>query len=215
MTLGRLRPLRRPRRSADSECTEHPECTEHRKCSKHPARSERGAALVEFSLIATLFFTMAFGTFEMGLAWSDSQLVTQAARTGARSGTQLGVNAAADSFAVEAIEAGLGDLRNDLTRIVIYDANAVDGSMPPSCESALPPGIAGLCSVYDASDFGTYGAWVDGAWLPSSRDNDSDTADYIGVQVEVARPYVTGFFSGSTFTIIDTTVMRIEPDAGD
>ncbi len=177
--------------------------------------SERGAALVEFAIIATVFLTMSFGTFEMGLAWSDSQLVTQAARTGARSATQLGVNPAADSFSVESIEAALGDLRTDVTRIVIYEANAADGSMPAACVAAAPPGIAGFCSVYDQTDFGTYGAWSNGLWQPSSRDNDSDTADFVGVTVEVARPYATGFFGSSTFTITDTTVMRIEPGAGD
>ncbi len=173
--------------------------------------SERGAALVEFALIATLFLTLAFGTFEMGLAWSDSQLVTQAARSGARAASQLGVDTAADSFAVESIEAALGDVGDDVTRIVIYDAIAADGSMPGACASVGPPGVAGSCSVYDRNDFGSYGAWSDGAWLPSSRDNTFDNADYVGVTIEVARPYVTGFFSSSTFNISETTVMRIEP----
>lgn len=176
---------------------------------------ERGAALVEFAIVATLLVTLGLGTFEMGLAWSDSQLVTQAARTGARSATQLGVNTAADSFSVQSIEAGLGDLRNDVSRIVIYDASAADGSMPAACAAAAPPGIVGSCSVYDGTAFGTYGAWADGAWLPSGRDNTANTADYVGVRVEVNRPFVTGFFAGRSFNITDTTVMRIEPGAGD
>lgn len=187
--------LRRRRRPADDE--------------------ERGAVLVEFALVASLLLTLAFGTFEMGMAWSDSQLVTQAARTGARSATQLGTNAAADSFSVEAIEAALGDLKDNVTRIVIYEANDADGDMPAVCESASPPGIAGSCSIYDQSDFGTYGAWGDGAWDTSDRVNTSENADYVGVRVEVARPYITGFFGGSTLNITDTTVMRIEPTAGD
>lgn len=178
---------------------------------KRSERSERGAALVEFAIIGTLFLTLAFGTFEMGLAWSDSQLVTQAARSGARVATQLGTDGAADSFSVESIEAALGDLADDLTRIVIYDAGAADGSMPAACVSAGPPGIAGSCSVYDKNDFGTYGAWTDGAWSPGNRNNTFDNADHLGVAIEVSRPYVTGFFSGSTFNMRDTTVMRIEP----
>lgn len=175
----------------------------------HPP--ERGAAMVEFAIIATVILMLAFGTFEMGMAWSDSQLVTQAARTGARSAAQLGVNTAADSFSVESIEAALGDLENDVTRIVIFDAAATDGAMPVACETASPPGIAGTCSVYDQTYFGTYATWVDGAWLPSSRDDTFNNADYVGVSIDVARPYITGFFAGSTFTITDTTVMRIEP----
>ncbi len=174
-------------------------------------RGERGAAMVEFAIIGTVFLMLAFGTFEMGTAWSDSQLVTQAARTGARSATQLGTNSAADSFSVESMEAALGDLDTMVTRIVIFNASAADGSMPAACEVAGPPGIAGVCSVYDQTDFGTYASWIDGAWLPSSRDDTFAGADYVGVTVDVSRPYVTGFFPGSTFEISDTTVMRIEP----
>ena len=85
------------------------------KPAERPEAGERGVALVEFAIIATVFLTLAFGAFEMGLAWSDSQLVTQGARTGARVASQLGSNAAADSFSVESIEAALGDLGDDLT----------------------------------------------------------------------------------------------------
>ena len=171
--------------------------------------------MVEFAIMATLLLTLAFGTFEMGMGWSDGQLVTQATRAGARSASQLGVNAAADSFAVESIEAALGDLSDDLTRIVIYDASAADGSMPPACEAAAPPGVADLCSVYDDTAFGTYGSWVDGAWPPSDRDNSLATGDHVGVTVEIDRPYITGFLGNNSFRMADTTVMRIEPYAGD
>lgn len=175
---------------------------------------ERGAAMVEFSLVAILLMTMAFGTIEMGTAWSDSQLVTQAARSGARGATQLGINGQADSFAVQAIEAALGDMAPMVDRIVIYDAAATDGSMPSACETAGPPGVAGSCSVYDVSDFGTYGTWSDGAWPPSARNNAVSGPGHLGVRIEIDRPYITGFFAGSTFSISDTTVMRIEPEAG-
>ena len=171
--------------------------------------------MVEFAIMASVLLTLAFGAFEMGMAWSDSQLVTQAARSGARSVTQLGINPAADSFTVESIEAALGDLSDDVTRIVVYDAVAADGSMPAACEAALPPGVAGQCSVYDGTDFGTYGSWVDGSWAPTDRDNTLNGGDFVGVTVEVDRPYITGFLGNNTFSISDTTVMRIEPYAGD
>lgn len=175
---------------------------------------ERGAAMVELAIMATVLLTLVFGVFETGMAWSDSQLVTQATRVGARSVSQLGINAQADSFAVESIEAALGDLSTEVTRIVIYDASAADGAMPPACVAALPPGIAGQCSVYDGTHFGTYGAWADGAWAPADRDNDLTTGDYLGVAVEVDRPLIAGFLSQTSFAIHDTTVMKIEPNAG-
>lgn len=175
---------------------------------------ERGAALVELAIVATLLFTLVFGVFETGMAWSDSQLVTQAARSGARSVSQLGVDAEADSFAVQSVEAALGGLTGDVTRIVIYDASAADGSMPAVCEAASPPGVAGQCSIYDQTSFGTYGSWTDGAWAPSTRDNSLDGGDHVGVLVEIDRPLLTGFLDDAGFTIADTTVMKIEPNAG-
>ena len=177
--------------------------------------NERGAALVEFAMVATLLLTLGFGTFEMGMAWSDSQLVTQAARSGARSSTQLGTNPAADSFTVESIEAALGDQGVNLTRIVIFHATSADGSMSPACQSATPPGIPNQCSVYAQTYFGTYGAWVDGAWTPTTRNNDVSSADHVGVSIEVERPLLTGFLGSTNLTMTDSAVMRIEPNAGD
>lgn len=177
-------------------------------------RDDRGAALVELAIMASVLLTLVFGVFETGMAWSDSQLVTQASRAGARGVSQLGVNAQADSFAVQSVEAALGDLADDVTRIVIYDASAADGAMSTACAAASPPGVAGQCSVYDDTHFGTYGSWSDGAWAPSDRDNGLATGHYLGVAVEVDRPFITGFLGGTSFTIIDTTVMKIEPNAG-
>lgn len=178
------------------------------------AGDEEGAALVELAIIASVLLTLVFGTFETGMAWSDSQLVTQAARAGARSVSQLGINPQADSFAVQSVEAALGDLSGNVTRIVIYDAAAADGSMSAACAAASPPGVVGQCSVYDGTHFGTYGAWTDGAWAPADRNNGLVTGHYLGVSVEIDRPFITGFLDGTSFTITDTTVMKIEPNAG-
>jgi hypothetical protein len=171
---------------------------------------DRGAALVEFALVAPFLFLLAFGLLEIGLAWRDSQLVTQAARTGARGAAQLGINDQSDAFVVESVEATLGHLSGDLNRIVIYDASAPDGSMPPACEGAGPPGVAGQCSVYDQASYGTYANFANGAWPPASRDNTAPDTSYVGVRVEINRPYITGLFPNA-IQIADTTVMSIEP----
>ncbi len=187
----------------------------HQKLRPDDRSDERGAALVEFAIVASLILTLGFGTYEMGTAWSDSQLVTQAARSGARVSTQLGINTSTDSFTVQSIEAAVGDLDGAVDRIVIYKANAPDGAIPPACETAAPPGIPGQCSVYDATYFGTYGTWVDGAWPPATRLNDLNSSDHVGVRVEVSRPLVTGFLGNTDISMVDTAVMRIEPNAGD
>jgi Flp pilus assembly protein TadG len=47
-------------------------------------RHERGAAAVEFALIAPLLFMLIFGIINFGLAWSQKEVFIQAAREGAR-----------------------------------------------------------------------------------------------------------------------------------
>jgi Flp pilus assembly protein TadG len=51
---------------------------------KNRADSERGAAAVEFALIAPLLFMLIFGIIQFGLAWSQKEIFVQAAREGAR-----------------------------------------------------------------------------------------------------------------------------------
>ena len=51
---------------------------------KNRADSERGAAAVEFALIAPLLFMLIFGIIQFGLAWSQKEIFIQAAREGAR-----------------------------------------------------------------------------------------------------------------------------------
>lgn len=44
----------------------------------------RGAAALEFALVLPMFLVMVFGVFEFGLLWNASQVITDAAREGAR-----------------------------------------------------------------------------------------------------------------------------------
>ncbi|MDH4279929.1 MAG: pilus assembly protein [Acidimicrobiia bacterium] len=172
---------------------------------------ERGAAMVEFSLVATLLVTLGIGTYEMGMAWNDAQLVTQAARSGARVAAQLGSDPQTDQRVLEAVDAALGDLDSGLVRVVIFDADAADGSMASSCQNANHPGKNGQCSVYHLTHLTTFNQ---GSWDPTSRNDELTNADYVGVAIEIDRPLMTGFFGGSPLRMTDTAVMRIEPQLG-
>jgi hypothetical protein len=48
--------------------------------------SENGAVAVEFAVIALLLFTLIFGAIDFGLLFYNRQVLTNAAREGARSG---------------------------------------------------------------------------------------------------------------------------------
>jgi Flp pilus assembly protein TadG len=47
-------------------------------------RSERGQALVETGIVIVMFVTLVMGTIDFGRAWMISNMVTHAARDGAR-----------------------------------------------------------------------------------------------------------------------------------
>ena len=51
---------------------------------RRTARSERGQALVEFAIVFPLLMLLVIGIIEFGRAWNAHQVVTDAAREGAR-----------------------------------------------------------------------------------------------------------------------------------
>lgn len=171
-----------------------------------PGHRERGAALVELSIVAIILVVIGAGTLEIGLAWSDAQLVTQASRSGARVAAQVGDDPNADQYILDAVEAALGDLNSEPVRVTIYNAEAADGTMHVSCVGASHPGNT-RCSVYDESHFA---AFSQGNWNPTSRDSTITTGAYIGIEVSVDRPLATTILGTGTMNITETSIMRIE-----
>jgi Flp pilus assembly protein TadG len=175
------------------------------------------------ALIGTLLATLALGVFEIGSVWGDHQVLTHAARSGARVGAQLGTAAETDQQVLRAIEAGFGPLVDQINRVVIYEAGS-NGEMPAACETASAAYSGpGHCNVYDASAIanldtaswwgaGTACGTADGNWCAvTDRSDDQATATYLGVYLEMERPYLTGLFGGGTHLMSETTVMRVEP----
>src|SRR5690554_1734647 len=60
-----------------------------------PAPADAGQALVEFALVLPLLLVLVIAVFEFGRAWSAYQVITDAAREGARNAVV--VNPAIDS----------------------------------------------------------------------------------------------------------------------
>lgn len=180
--------------------------------------------MVEFAFMSTILVSLVVGVLEIGSAWSDYQSLNQASRAGARVASQLGTTGEADSEALLAIEAAIGPLGDNLSRVVVYEAD-VNGDMPASCLTA-PAGYTGSanCNVYDAnsiSNLATAGWWgsgtscgtADANWCSASERNDDLTSSsFVGVMVEVDRPLLTGLFGTGTQRMTEATVMRIEPE---
>ena len=65
-------------------------------------RGERGAATVEFAIIALVLFSLVFGIIEFGILLFDKQVLTNASREGARAGAVMRMPRL-DNDAIEAI----------------------------------------------------------------------------------------------------------------
>ncbi|HYI45850.1 MAG TPA: TadE/TadG family type IV pilus assembly protein [Actinomycetota bacterium] len=70
----------------------------------HKLRNEKGAAAVEFALIASILFMFVFGIIEFGRIFSELEVMNSAAREGARAAAVRGTAADVES-AVEAAAA--------------------------------------------------------------------------------------------------------------
>lgn len=186
---------------------------------------DRGAAMVEFMLIATLLVTMVFGALDIGFQWRYAHEATNASRAGARYGARLGNDQLADLNILTTVRTTLeaSGTRAELSRVIIYRANA-DGLPPASCMEEF--GASGACNVYprdvlgfnldDAPGlFDDEGCMISGArhsgWCPTSRDTSQTSGDTIGVMVVVDTQSITGLLPSREAS--RHTAMRIEPTA--
>jgi Flp pilus assembly protein TadG len=187
------------------------------------ARRERGAVLVEASIVFSFLLLLLFGLVDFGLGWRDKMTTETAARGGVRTASKLGNTRSADYNLLQTVRSGLADIPTaNVDRLVVYSANA-SGTAPATCIAGTP--VAGVCNVYSAADFdlpltaftGTTsctGTAPDRFWCPTSRVSlQSAGPDYIGVWMQVHRGRLTGLIPGDT-TIQSAAIMRLEPVVG-
>lgn len=124
-------------------------------------RDQRGAAAVEFALIAPLFFALIFSILEAGWYFFVSSAVQQANANAARlirTGQAQGGGMAKEDFFDEICRVvdSFGDcekkLTIDITRYANFSALAADLSAPV-CRDIDDPTIEG--AQFDASDYGS------------------------------------------------------------
>lgn len=178
---------------------------------------ERGATLVEASLVFPILILIIMGTLEIGLAFKDYLTVSYLSREGARLGALAGDDPDADCT----ILIGIGGLatQGDLARIdeiQIFKADPGTGAQGLTNTATYTPGKdPEICNVPSTSLDG----WTINPinWSPTSREvtvGSADELDIIGVRVIMTRNWVTGFppFRGSS-QIDEITLTRLEPQA--
>ena len=186
---------------------------------------QRGAALVEFVLIAPVLVLIVAAIFEFGLAFRDSMTLSNALRSGARVGSNAGRERQADYTILKSIEAAMTEFPTArVERIIVYKASTTNSAVPTACMAISGSGgVTGSCNVYQGtdlarplSDFGgttsCSSTSPDRYWCPTSRQNQQALgADYLGVWMQIRYQYVTHVFPGTGITIRDRAVMRLEP----
>ena len=188
-------------------------------------RSERGGAMIEFAFVLPLLALFAFCAIEMGLGWSARLTVQTAVRAGVRVGSAQGAVATADQVLLLSTGAALNDLGPaNVNWVVVFKSTTTNGAVPTACLTGTPHSVSGSCNAYTGAQLaqvmaGTSpGSWfgcgvgsLDLSWCPTSRQAiQALGTDYLGVWVSARHPMLTGFF-GSTLTIADHAVMRLEP----
>ena len=97
---------------------------------KRLLRDRDGAAAVEFALVLPLLMTLVFGVFEFGMLWNSYQIITDAAREGARRAVVANpalASTPAETFAT--IEAAIRRARPGV-QVVTQNAVFCDATLP-------------------------------------------------------------------------------------
>ena len=193
--------------------------------SRRPApRRERGAALVEFAMVATILCALVSGAWDYGQGWRSGLTATEAARTGVRVGSSMGNDVTADFEVLTGMRANLSSSGrlDDVERVVIFQVTASNnGIVPPLCETGTAAGchvidgaaFRNMSTVWAASDYTATGclqAAVGKGWCPTTRNEVQLTADTIGVYVRIRQDNMFGII-GDSLVIERNAAMRLEP----
>lgn len=159
---------------------------------------ERGAAIVEFALVATFLFTVIFGMIEGGLMVRARNAVHSATDDATRRGAIAADDPLADWMILQQLR-GRGLLSAATVNfVVVYRSD--EGSAPPTAACQAGTAVADECNVYTRADFdvapGSFGclsAALDANWCPTTRVAGAGDFDYLGVWVDARHDSITGF----------------------
>jgi Flp pilus assembly protein TadG len=159
--------------------------------------------MVEFALIAPLFFTLIFAVVEFSLIHTAIDIMNFATKDAARIGSLIGrTDPSVDTQIVAAIRTRTaGVVIAKVTQIEVFKSDVTGGV---TMVSGSP-----VEYVYDinGNNIGTT------SWPVAQRRDTLLDADFLGVRVTYTYTYLTGFIAGAgaTLTLTATSVQRIEP----
>lgn len=171
---------------------------------------ERGAAALEFALVAPLFLLVVFGGIEIGLMFRSHLAIQDMSRSAARVASIQRDNADADREILKRVVNGSATLNGEVTKVIIFHAPTLDATLPPSCidGSDNPASQAGLCNAYGAEfvDVAAGTAAVESGLTSAQRSQWQN----LGIYIEYDYQYVTGFFDSITLSASTVEVVELD-----
>jgi len=173
------------------------------------SRRERGAAALEFALVAPLFLLVVFGGIEIGLMFRSHLALQDMSRSAARVASIQRDNVDADREILQRVVNGAASLNGTVTKVIIFHAPTLDAELPPSCIDGTdsPASQAGLCNAYGPE-------YVDVADGSASIETGLTSVqrhqwENLGVYIEYDYEYVTGFFDKITLSASTVEVVEL------
>lgn len=203
--------------------------------TRRKVRGEKGATLVEMSIVGLLVLLVFLAIYEFGLLFRDNLSLTDAVSDATQIGAIVGPDVlpggrTADHEIVSAVRDGLSSMNDSTVQfVVIFNApgggTPADEQVPLACKNGAS--VPGICNSYPAGEAFTavenadYGYFVCPTpavdkiacnWDPESRRDGPTSAqvETVGVYVKVLRNGYTGLFA-DTWTIERTSIARLEP----
>jgi len=165
----------------------------------------RGQALVEFALVAPIFFLLIFGVIEFSLINASVGAYNFAAKDAARLGATRGpTDANIDQEIIALVNSHVSGVPAATTlEIDIFQADSTGAPIAGALDAYTPAGVPIGSPTWPCNDRN------DGQPLPSGV----NSSPYLGVRVTYDYTYVTALLSSGApvIKLVTTAVFRIEP----
>jgi Flp pilus assembly protein TadG len=180
---------------------------------------ERGASMVETSVVLLFLAILVLGIIEYGNAFRQATVVEKTVQQSGRVVASVADQALADYEALQTFRSLLDSSDNvTLDYLVIYRSTSADGKVPANCLAASQHDS---CNRYVAADLlrpaSDFGSCVlgdpDRYWCPTDRERDREPwPDYVGLHARLRYTGITGSLP-APIVIDRSTVYAVEPCA--
>ena len=109
-------------------------------------RGQRGQALVEMGMVVALFVALVVGTIEFGRAWMIANMITHAARDGARIAATWPYRGACNAITnydslKSTVQGEIATVTGGSFQVNVDQVPSQNGLTPPSCKNSTTPQV--------------------------------------------------------------------------